>query len=515
MTVALEDCEPQEGVTVEVEVKADVSQEVVESDKSVLDSRIQSDDEIAIVYEVKLIRVTVEDGVEVREEIQPSDIKPGAVVVINMEIPEELRGKPFRLLHIHSDDDIKEVTTYTVSEDGTMLTIRVDRLSEFAFVGKKASGGNGGKGGYGENGEYEEEIGPNKIPDGAIAAIVIFGSIGALILGFLIWLLLKRRKEDDDDDGKGGKGRKGIAGKEDVKRAHKAAKPVEEKPKAAPIAEVSKAPVKAAETRKEKAAEDDGIGLKESLAIAATATRSEKITKAFVTAYLAKNYANCVECNTRENFTKTGLPLADTHYVTKGGNKVCFIYVYETDGATMLLLKTKDALGEELAKAYPSVRKSAFPKAKDRWYSVVVDDKLTDEQLKDMIDRTIAVYTGATVKKKTFAPIQTVKKVTVTEAIKMIEDEVAAASIVKAEKPVAHTGKKDIVNVDTLSQNFNAGDTITLEALKAKKLVPANSKQVKLLARGELNKVLHVELQDYSIEAVKMIVATGGTVKCV
>ena len=72
-----------------------------------------------------------------------------------------------------------------------------------------------------------------------------------------------------------------------------------------------------------------------------------------------------------------------------------------------------------------------------------------------------------------------------------------------------------IVNVDTLSVNFNDGDVVTIQALKDKNLVPKNSKQVKLLARGELNKVLHVELQDYSLEAVKMLIATGGTVNLV
>ena len=72
---------------------------------------------------------------------------------------------------------------------------------------------------------------------------------------------------------------------------------------------------------------------------------------------------------------------------------------------------------------------------------------------------------------------------------------------------------KEIINVDVLSANFNDGDTVTIDSLKAKKLVPQSAKQVKLLARGTLDKALHVELQDYSIEAVKMIIATGGTVK--
>jgi predicted DNA-binding protein (MmcQ/YjbR family) len=108
---------------------------------------------------------------------------------------------------------------------------------------------------------------------------------------------------------------------------------------------------------------------------------------------LSKKYPDTVELNCRGNFTKTGLPLADTHYVTANGQKVCFAYVYETAGAMMLILKTKDALGKELAKN-PSVSKSAFPKAKDSWYSVIVDDSLTNAQVEKMLDDTIALYTN-------------------------------------------------------------------------------------------------------------------------
>lgn len=144
----------------------------------------------------------------------------------------------------------------------------------------------------------------------------------------------------------------------------------------------------------------EGMTLKETLAMAAIATRSEKVTKAYVRAYLTEKYPDAVELNVRENYTKTGLPLADTHFVkAEDGKDVCFIYVYETDGTTMLLLKTKDELGENLAKDYKSVRRSAFPKAKDKWYSVVIDDSLTDEQVNEMIDRTIALYAGTAGKK--------------------------------------------------------------------------------------------------------------------
>ena len=259
----------------------------------------------------------------------------------------------------------------------------------------------------------------------------------------------------------------------------------------------------------------EGIGLKESLDIAAHAHRIEELTKRAIATYLKKVYPNVVEVNERDHFTKTGLPLADTHYVKrKDGKSLCFVYVYETAGAMMLLLKTKDPLGNEFKKEHHSVRRSAFPKAKDAWYSVVVDDSLSNAQVEDMIDRTIALYTGEPAPKKTkhiVAPIHTVAHVTVAEAKAMVTDEQAEDAIEEA--VTEHTGKKGIINVDTISNAFDENDTVTVAKLKEKKLIPPSVGQVKLLARGTLNKVLHVELQDFSLEAVKMVIATGGTVK--
>ena len=259
----------------------------------------------------------------------------------------------------------------------------------------------------------------------------------------------------------------------------------------------------------------EGIGLRESLDLAAHTHRIEELSKSAIAAYLKKVYPDKVELNERVNATTTGLPLADTHYVTdKDGKKLCFVYVYETEGAMMLLLKTKDPLGKEFQKEHHSVRRSAFPKAKDAWYSVVVDDSLSNEQLEDMIDRTIALYTGEPTPKKTkhiVAPIHTVAHVTVAEAQAMVTDEQAEDAIEEA--VTEHTGKKGIINVDTLSNAFDEGDTVTVAKLKEKKLIQPSVGQVKLLARGTLNKVLHIELQDFSLEAVKMVIATGGTVK--
>ena len=70
--------------------------------------------------------------------------------------------------------------------------------------------------------------------------------------------------------------------------------------------------------------------------------------------------------------------------------------------------------------------------------------------------------------------------------------------------------KKGIVNIDTLSKNFEADDTVTLDALIEKGLVPKKVGSLKVLARGVLDKPLTVEAQDFSLDAVKMIVLTGG-----
>ena len=124
---------------------------------------------------------------------------------------------------------------------------------------------------------------------------------------------------------------------------------------------------------------------------------------------------------------------------------------------------------------------------------------------------TVAATSTQIEKAKTEGTIRIVESVSATEVNDLISTEIAAAAITESDTHA--TGKKGIVNVDTLSRQYNAGDTVTVESLHEKKLIAPGVKQVKLLARGVLDKKLHVELQDYSIEAVKMILATGGTVK--
>ena len=87
---------------------------------------MKSNSKIYKIYDVKLIRTV--NGVE--EEIQPSDIKDGMNVTIKISMPENLTE--FKLLHIHSEDDIEEITDYVLNNGE--LEFDCNRLSEFVIV---------------------------------------------------------------------------------------------------------------------------------------------------------------------------------------------------------------------------------------------------------------------------------------------------------------------------------------------------------------------------------------------
>lgn len=131
----------------------------------------------------------------------------------------------------------------------------------------------------------------------------------------------------------------------------------------------------------------DGLSLKESLALAKTVKSAHTQSKKTICDYLAGKYGYEVELNTRENYTSTGLPLADTHYVKSAkGKSVCFVYVYETDGSMMLLIKANEDFAKSLKENHANVNKSAFPKAKEAWHMVLLDDSFSDEEVHKLLD---------------------------------------------------------------------------------------------------------------------------------
>lgn len=106
------------------------------------------------------------------------------------------------------------------------------------------------------------------------------------------------------------------------------------------------------------------------------------------------------------------------------------------------------------------------------------------------------------------------EQVSASEVQGLISDEIAAAFIEENEETEERvlSKPKGIINIDTLSENFQANETVTLESLKEKKLIGNSVNYVKVLARGVLNKPLVVKMPEFSVDAVKMILLTGGKV---
>lgn len=96
------------------------------------------------------------------------------------------------------------------------------------------------------------------------------------------------------------------------------------------------------------------------------------------------------------------------------------------------------------------------------------------------------------------------------EADVMISDSLAMKTA-HYESGAGH-GQQGIINIGVLDANFNAHDVVTLAALKEKGLIPKKTGRMKVLADGILNKPLTIKSESYSIQAIKMIELTGGTV---
>ena len=71
------------------------------------------------------------------------------------------------------------------------------------------------------------------------------------------------------------------------------------------------------------------------------------------------------------------------------------------------------------------------------------------------------------------------------------------------------------LNLDVLSGQFSAGDTVDISALRAKRLIGKNVQHVKVLGRGEIEIAVTVRGLAVSVGAQSKIEAAGGTVETV
>ena len=66
------------------------------------------------------------------------------------------------------------------------------------------------------------------------------------------------------------------------------------------------------------------------------------------------------------------------------------------------------------------------------------------------------------------------------------------------------------INLDIIANSFEAGELVTLEALKRRNIAPKRADHLKILARGALSKPLIIEAHEFTHAAEEMLKAVGG-----
>ena len=72
-----------------------------------------------------------------------------------------------------------------------------------------------------------------------------------------------------------------------------------------------------------------------------------------------------------------------------------------------------------------------------------------------------------------------------------------------------------LVNLDIIEANFDAGETVNSETLRAKSLIGKAELPLKILANGELTKAVTVQAVKFSAAAAAKIEAAGGKVEVI
>jgi large subunit ribosomal protein L15 len=72
-----------------------------------------------------------------------------------------------------------------------------------------------------------------------------------------------------------------------------------------------------------------------------------------------------------------------------------------------------------------------------------------------------------------------------------------------------------VVNLDTLSERFDAGTVVTPELLVETGLITKGRRPVKVLGRGDVSKKLTVRAHKFSGKAAERIVAAGGATEII
>ena len=68
----------------------------------------------------------------------------------------------------------------------------------------------------------------------------------------------------------------------------------------------------------------------------------------------------------------------------------------------------------------------------------------------------------------------------------------------------------EVVNLDALSERFDAGTEVTPDLLREQGLVARSAERIQVLARGDISKALTVRAHKFSGKAAEKIAAAGG-----
>ena len=111
------------------------------------------------------------------------------------------------------------------------------------------------------------------------------------------------------------------------------------------------------------------------------------------------------------------------------------------------------------------------------------------------------------------ANVGSILSVNADRADEFISNSLARTLIRKSLIPINTGGtRRGVINLDTISEAFEAGSIVDINSLKDKGLIDENVCYVKVLARGTLDKPLKIFANSFSLSAVKMIALTGGEV---
>ena len=172
-------------------------------------------------------------------------------------------------------------------------------------------------------------------------------------------------------------------------------------------------------------------------------------------------------------------------------------------------------LAEEKAKKEEEEKRLAEEKAKKEEEKRLAEEKAKKEEEKRLVEEKAKKEEEEKrlVEEKAHMEELRRQQVSAAEVKEIISDETASILIEKEfDEEKIFGNKKGIINIDIISRNFKAGDIVTVNTLKDKKLIDKNICFVKVLARGVIDKPLVVKAQDFSLDAVKMIQLTGGKV---